>query len=79
MVDDLWLLISDQAIEANSRDCKHTNYNNGTQHMYTPPMNELLPPLALVGASLGIATVLGALVWCWMKLSLRYRKQYRRF
>jgi len=42
-------------------------------------MSELLPSLVLVGASVGVATVFGTLVWCWMKLSLRRRKQYRRF
>jgi hypothetical protein len=42
-------------------------------------MSELISSLALVGASLGIATALGALVWIWVKFSLRNRNPYRRF
>jgi hypothetical protein len=42
-------------------------------------MNDLLQSLALVGASIGIATVLGTLVWYWLKLLRRYHKQYPRF
>ena len=38
---------------------------------------ELFSSLALVGASFGIVTLLGTLVWCWVKLSQRYRKYYR--
>ena len=42
-------------------------------------MNELLPSMILVGASLVVTTVLGTLVWCWLKLSPSYRKRYRRW
>jgi hypothetical protein len=43
-------------------------------------MSDLLPSLVLVGASAGIATVLGTLVWCWVKWSQpRRQKQYRKY
>jgi hypothetical protein len=42
-------------------------------------MNELLPSVLLVAASLGIATVLSTIVWCWVKWSGRNQKQYRRW
>jgi hypothetical protein len=42
-------------------------------------MVDLLAGLVLVGASFGVAAVLGSLVWCWMKLSPRYRKSSSRW
>ena len=47
--------------------------------MYTCPMTDLIDSLVLVGASVGIATVLGTLVWYWVRLSRRYRKHYPRW
>jgi len=40
---------------------------------------EILGSLALVAASFGMLAVLGTLVWCWMKFSLFYRKNYQNF
>ena len=40
---------------------------------------EILGSLALVGASFGMVAVLGTLVWCWMKFSRIYRKNYQNF
>jgi hypothetical protein len=37
---------------------------------------EIISSLALVAASFGIVAILGTLVWCWVKLSQRYRKYY---
>jgi hypothetical protein len=41
-------------------------------------MSELLPSLVLVVAAAGIATVLGTLVWCWVKWSQPRRLKQRR-
>jgi len=43
-------------------------------------MNDLFPSLVLVGASVGIATLLGTVVWCWMKWAQpRRQKHYRKY
>ena len=39
-------------------------------------MTDLLVALMLVGASVGLVTVTGALVWCWVK---RPRMRYSKF
>jgi len=62
----------------NANKCKYTIYRNHTNCMYTRHMNDLLTSLALVGAAVGITAVLGTLVWCWVKLSLRHQKQHLR-
>jgi len=42
-------------------------------------MGDLTAGFILASASLGIVAVAGMLVWLWMKVSPRFRKQYRRF
>jgi len=65
-------------VKSDSQVCKYTIYNNHTICVYNCRLSELLTSLALVGASLGIATVLGTLLCYEVKFLLRNQNQYRR-
>lgn len=42
-------------------------------------MNELVPAVILIGASLGVASVLGMIAWLTLKVSQRWHRHERRY